>query len=360
MRPMGLLRMLLLPAILASPPALAQVVRDAAVERSGNTLIVHWRDNSPVDVLLSDSPDADAGSARLISAGDRDGQHSLVPAGGGRSYFILRDTRSGSRTRVAERVIPLLQGSNFRDIGGYAGADGHHVRWGMIYRSGGQPMLTDADVRMVGSLGIANLIDLRSDEERVLAPTKLDGIPYNAIGYSMASIMADMARGGSTPSDPTQGMASGYRQFPAQLAPQVRLVFRKLLAREGPIAFNCSAGQDRTGIMTGLVLHALGVPKETIYADYLMSTRLRRPQWELPPIGEAMAATSPIAGYFAAHQKSPDGLKPQSLTAKDGTPFLAYAFDEIERRWGSIDGYLKNEIGLSGNDIAALRASYLE
>ena len=62
-----------------------------------------------------------------------------------RPYFLLRDTTDSSVTRVAERLVPLKLGPNFRDIGGYAGTGGRHVRWGLIYRAGATPMLSAQD-----------------------------------------------------------------------------------------------------------------------------------------------------------------------------------------------------------------------
>src|SRR3546814_16616904 len=77
--------------------------------------------------------------------------------------------------RVAERALPLEHGSNFRDIGGYPAAGGKHVRWGMIFRSGGTPLLNDADEQRIGALKLGEMVDLRSSEERVLAPTRISG-----------------------------------------------------------------------------------------------------------------------------------------------------------------------------------------
>lgn len=352
-------------AMSVSPAALAGTIADPVVKRvAPDRLAVRWKDVDAVDILQADRADTAAASAKLISAKDKDGVHEVEVAGTTRPYFLLRDTRSGDVVRVAERVLPLEQGSNFRDVGGYAAAGGKHVRWGMIYRSGGQPLLTDADVQEVKDLRIANLVDLRSDEERVIAPTRLDGIPYNAVGYSMAGILASMAQGAKGgPSDPAkamEGMANGYRAFSTQLAPQLRIIFAKLLSKEGPLLYNCSAGQDRTGFTTAIILSALGVPRETIYADYLLSTPSRRTQWELPPISDAMAQTSPTASFFAAMQKNPAFAKPNPLMTTDGTPFLTYAFQGIDAKYGSVDAYLEQEIGVSKVDLAALRATYLE
>ena len=145
-----------------------------------------------------------------------------------------------------------------------------------------------------------------------------------------------------------------------QLKPQLRIVFARLLSKDGPLLYNCSAGQDRTGFVSAMILSALGVPRDVIYRDYVLSTPSRRPQYEVPPMSDAVAQSSPIAGMFAQMQKGGAMAKANPLVLPDGTPFLTYAFAEIDKRWGSVDAYLAQEIGLTPVDIAALRTTYLE
>ena len=235
---------------LAAPPA------DAAVESgTAGSLIVHWTSPDPVDVLVADHADAPAAKARLVSVRDRDGSHLITLPGERRSYFVLRNSRTGEIARVAERPVPLERGSNFRDIGGYAAAGGKHVRWGMIYRSGATPLISETDQNRIRALGLANMIDLRSDEERVLAPSRIEGVPYTAIGYRMGDLNV------------AGGMEPVYRNLPKAMAPQLKQVFAKLLRDEGPLVYNCSAGQDRTGFVTAMILTALGTPRDVILAD---------------------------------------------------------------------------------------------
>jgi protein-tyrosine phosphatase len=212
--------------------------------------------------------------------------------------------------------------------------------------------LTEADVAKVKELGLTDMIDLRSSEERVIAPTRITGIRYSAVNYSMMTMLGDRRA-------LTNGSAL-YHNFPAFFAPQLRIVFDDLLRKQGPIVYNCSAGQDRTGFATAMVLSALGVPRATIIADYHLSTAYRRPENELPPIDDVMAKTSPVATMFAALQKSPMAKVAQPLKEADGTPFLAGAFAEIDAKWGSVDAYLEKEVGVTKGDLALLRATYLE
>lgn len=339
-------------ALATASPALA--LADARVERlDGETLAVRWTAARPVDVLVSDTPDAPLRRASLVSPADTDGQHRLAVPAGQRRYVLLKERGTGQWLRVAERVLPLEAGSNFRDVGGYAAAGGRHVRWGLIYRSAGQPLLTPADQAQIARLGLANLVDLRSAEERRLAPTRIQNIRDNAVGYSMTALMPKAS------ATPIRNGSTLYRGFPTLLAPHLRLVFDRLLNERGALAYNCSAGQDRTGFVTAMILSALGVPRATIMADYTLSTELRRPQYEMPPIDPALAASDPVARMFAAYQ-TPQAAKPTPLVEADGTPFLAGAFAEITEKYGSVEAYLEREAGLTPARRKALQAAYLE
>jgi protein-tyrosine phosphatase len=344
---------------LAPSPALAPVatarVHDAIVSRvDGGTLVVDWQARGPVDVYLATRPDAPLQASRPVRADVRTGHARLVAPASPRPYLRLRDRADGTIVTVAERLLPLAQGSNFRDLGGYPAADGRTVRWGLLYRAGATPLLTDQDIALVRGLGLASMVDLRSDEERRLAPTRLaDQVHQDAVPYSMMALFA-----GSPGKTPTNGGAL-YRHFPTLLAPQVRLVFDRLKAHAGPVEYNCSAGQDRTGFMTALILSALGTPRAVILRDYDLSTALRRPEWEMPRI-DAAKASDPVAKLFAGYQANPAMARPQPLHDPDGRPFLASALDEIDSRYGSVAAYLAQVAGVTPQDIAALRRLYTE
>ncbi|MBO9671225.1 MAG: tyrosine-protein phosphatase [Sphingobium sp.] len=342
--------------LVTTGPAFGRI-SNANVERvDAGQLRLTWTASGAVDVLAADRADAPIASAHMVSAADKDGIETISVDPVKRTYFLLRDKKDGTVTRLSERVLPLAQGSNFRDIGGYATADGKHVRWGMIYRSGASAMLSPADLGQIKALGLVNMLDLRSDEERQLAPTKIDGVPYSAVGYSMGTLLAGMGANGGTP----QNGAALYHNLPAMLAPQMKLLFDILKRGDGPLQYNCSAGQDRTGFATALVLSALGVPRETIYRDYLLSTKYRQPKNEMPHIDVAKFPDNVAAQLFSRYQDNPAYMTPQPLQEADGTPFLKGAFDEIDAKWGSVNGYLEKELGVSRGDLALLKARYLE
>src|SRR3546814_10097930 len=158
---------------------------------------------------------------------------------------MRREQRDGGMIRVAERALPLEHGSNLRDIGGYPAAGGKHVRVGMIFRSGGTPLLNDADEQRIGALKLGEMVDLRASEERVLAPTRIYGVLYTAVGYSMGTMSANMNL-----ADPMQRMCAVYRDFPQQLVPQLRVLFDTLLAKEGPVVYNCRSEEHTSELQS--------------------------------------------------------------------------------------------------------------
>jgi len=334
----------------------ASLTAEPRVERlDAKYVVVTWTASAPVNVYLSKRPDAGTSEAKLVSEADPDGRHTVMVTESTRCYFLLHDAVDGSVVRVSERILPLERGSNFRDVGGYAAAGGKHVRWGKIYRSGATPLLSDHDIAYIRTLGLGSMIDLRSTEERQLAPTRLtgQGIRYIAIDYPFM-------RPKNPPSTGTKISTAVSRRYGGKLltalAPQYRAIFIEMLSRKEPIAYNCGAGQDRTGVGTALILSALGVPREKVLEDYHLSTLHRRPENELPIIDLAKYPDNPVAALLSQARKA----KPQPLYSADGRSLLAETFDEIETRWGSVENYLEQVLDVGPAELAILREQYLE
>jgi protein-tyrosine phosphatase len=326
-------------------------VADASVERTvQGQLVIHWQDNAPVDVIEGDMPDPAKG--KLVARAIAKGTFQMSAPPHARHYFFLKDTRDKTVVTVAERVLPLDQGSNFRDLGGYPAASGKTVRWGLLFRSGATPLLTEPDQAEIARLGLQQMIDLRSSEERQLAPSRITGVPYTAVDYSFGAIMP---KGAFSPE-------TGYPAMIDLLDPQLKLLFATLLRKQAPVVTNCSAGQDRTGIASAILLSALGVPRDAIIKDYLLSPQFRHPENEMPAVDLAQFPGNAAAAMFA-HYRPADGKpvpKPTPLLTADGTPFLMFAFAEIDRRWGSMDSYLEKQLGIGPAERAQLRRDYLE
>ena len=353
--PSSMKRPLLMAALLAALScghgAIGRTSHEVAERTEAGQVMLAWQAEGPVDVYVTDDPDAPLDKAQLLSKANRAGRYA-VAAPSHRSYFLLRDRADGTITPVAERALPLDGGTNFRDLGGYVGAGGKHVRWGRIFRSGSTATLSDHDRAYVAALGIGDLVDLRSSEERELAPNRVDGVHYHAVGYPLSAMIPQLR----APDMRSSEKGGGYSELPAFLTPQVRIVFRSLLADQAPVAYFCMGGQDRTGVVSALILSALGVPRDVIEADYQATIRYRRAGVGMARITPEMARTNPVAAFFARYQDVP----PQPLYDAQGRSLLDSTFTAIEARWGSVDGYLKQAVGLTHADLLQLREHYLE
>lgn len=255
------------------------------------------------------------------------------------------------------RLIQLEQSSNLRDLGGYRTVDGKQVKWGRLYRSGAPTMLTPADLAAIEDMGILTAIDLRSVEERRIAPSLLADPEQRQVvqfDYSLREMMQSM------PAVVPGGVKSStYAMALTALAPMFRQSFTALPAEDGAVLYHCSAGQDRTGLLSALILSALGVPRATILADYHLSTPSRRPQYEMPQIDLAKHPGDPVAAFFARLQQR-ESHAAEPLYDENGVSLLAAAFDHIDQTWGSTENYLRKVVGLTDEDFTRLRAAYLE
>lgn len=262
-----------------------------------------------------------------------------------------------------DRHIKLEGSSNFRDIGGYRTRDGRHMRWGCVYRSGTMHQFSASTWRWMSARGIRAVCDLRSIEERELAPTRWGGPPHTRqIGadYGATHLFPNTADSHETG---VNAVSDGlYVTLPRLLAPSFRAMFNALLEAQTPLVVHCTAGQDRTGLAIGLLLHVLGVPHNTIVEDYLLSTRCRLIENEIQPADILSASNhNAFAHYYARvlERHGTAALGPRELVDRSGKALLLRAFAGIEAEWASLDHYLQEALNLRPTDIVALQRTCL-
>jgi len=258
-----------------------------------------------------------------------------------------------------ERLLPLQGGSNFRDLGGYQTVDNKTVRRGLLFRSAVMTGLTEQDQRYLQQFGFDTVVDLRSREELELYPNQWApkaGLNYLNHDYSMKVISGSMTSASGAPTD----MGSLYKSMPYTLKPQLKLYFDQAINGAAPLVVNCSAGQDRTGIASALMLSALGVPREVVVADYQLSTEFRRPQIERGNVDLKAAAQTNDFARMMLRYASAESSKASPLVTQDGTPYLVFALTQIEEDYGSIPAYLEQELDVSAADIQRLQQQYLQ
>lgn len=258
-----------------------------------------------------------------------------------------------------DRVVPLEGGFNFRDCGGYATVDGRRVHAGRLYRSGALARLTQSDVGRLHSLGLRSVCDLRRSDERALHPSPSFQPHVRRFEWETsteASPIRDRAFASAATLDEARGaMHAMYRRLPHSLQPRLTGVFEALeCAGEGAVVVHCSAGKDRTGVAIALVLDALGVPRETILADYEYTNVAVDLARHLLGAGEEGLGIAATAAPILA-------LSPAARTAvlDAHRSYLEATFAAIESRHGTVDAYLQQELRITPQRLQALRAGWL-
>jgi protein-tyrosine phosphatase len=342
-------------ATLSSPTPAAARETASLARIDADSVMLDRGDIVPVGMWISKDDRIDTTDqtvdAAVVKAVAKGGKVTLPLPARERRYILLKD-KSGAVAVAGERVLPIEQGSNFRDIGGYVTKDGRTVRWGKAFRSGAMPLFTEADYTLVQQLGVGSVVDLRSLEEREVAPDQIDdrtGALFIANDYSLKPLMANYGKGNGE---------NSYKGMEKMLAPQFRSLYRRIEANEGAVVYHCSAGQDRTGMATAMLYDMLGVDRDTILKDYHMSTALRRPQYEMPKVNPADYPNNPILKYyFNADDKKRTTAEP--LYTPSGASHLAQFFTYIDSQYGGSEGYMRKVLGLTDADIASLRATML-
>ncbi len=216
------------------------------------------------------------------------------------------------------RHLNLAGASNFRDLGGYPGKNGRAVRWRQIFRSNHLGHLTEADIEVLRGLGLKCAFDFRGTEERVAAMCGVEEITVHSLPIEptvVAALRARLASGVALSSaDALDVMRDSYRNYVRQNTPNFRALFAHLLEDRAPLVIHCTAGKDRTGFACALILHALGVPDQTIAEDYLLTNRFYR---------RDRTASSDL----------PEEVK--QVLARVEASFLAAAFDAIHADYGA-------------------------
>jgi protein-tyrosine phosphatase len=313
-------------------------------------------DSHKVEIFASNDA---AGSTGLQSLRKTSETTVTLRAGkpGERMYFFVKPDH-GKRVEVSIRRLPLEGTPNFRDLGGYETTDGHFVQWGKIYRSGVLSYLTPSDLTYLSQLGVRVVCDFRTEQENQAAPEKwVDGgevehislpIGNDSTGHTLTS-MQDMLAKNPTPEQLRAWMTNTYSDFAFRAAPEYAKVFVQLKENRLPLLYHCSAGKDRTGVFSAFVLLTLGVPEETVLADYALTTKYLK---------EDTAANHKMVANAGSGLNRLSPEQRAVLMAADPA-YLKSTLDAINAKYGSFDNYRRQELGVSDGDVEKLKSRLL-
>ena len=275
------------------------------------------------------------------------------------------------QTDINKRYLDFEGTTNFRDLGGYVGHNGKTVKWGQIFRADALNKLTDKDIALLEAMKLKTIVDFRSpkeivdNEDKAIKDTVYFNLNPKAEVAQLASAspandkqkidkllsIANSDQGESYFLVHSDDMAKQMRKLvsdPVAIS-QYQKLMELLLADDGaPLVYHCRGGKDRTGVATMFILLALGVSKDQIYSDYILTNTYKEVRNEMR-MDEYRNLTD--------NQNILDYLR-NLLLAKE--EYLDAAFDEMIKVSGSSDNYLRQVLMIDDDKLTTLRNRYLE
>ncbi|WP_318241466.1 tyrosine-protein phosphatase [Cellulomonas avistercoris] len=264
----------------------------------------------------------------------------------------------GAAADADPHVVVSTSLANLRDVGGWATADGRTVRRGVAFRSAELRAPAIADDPAIAALGVGTVVDLRTEAERAALP---DVLPAGARGVHADVLALDPQAPAFDPGellrrpqeagevlaalDPAGRMRQTYVDLVVGDAARTgyATLLRELLGdTAAPVLYHCTAGKDRTGWATTVLLLAVGVGEADARTEYLA----------VNPAVRAMYA--PLLQQFAAVGGDPRLLVPLLEVREE---YLDAALGAVREHFGSVDGYLRDGLGLGADEVGALHAT---
>ncbi|MGW5342052.1 tyrosine-protein phosphatase [Streptomyces sp. HUAS TT3] len=253
-------------------------------------------------------------------------------------------TATSTHHHPHRRHIPFDRLHNFRDLGGYRGADGRTVAWGALYRADSLGKLRvgeGADWDRFLALGVRTVIDLRYPWEieakgRIPEQHRFTyaNLSIEHRPYDQAAIDPDI--------DPWRYLADRFGEVAEDGVEEIRQVIELIATGPaGPAVFHCTSGKDRTGLVAALLLTLLGVSEEDVLADFALTE---------------LATERLLADW---HASNPDRTMRWPSYGRAPAVVLSLVLADLSARYGSTAGYLADRVGITASTERDLRARYL-
>ena len=246
--------------------------------------------------------------------------------------------------------IPIEGSLNFRDFGGYETERGGRVRTNVLFRCG---MLADIPERAFddfSSLEIDVICDLRREDEAEMSPTPIAS-PFKGRRHipiepgTSHELRNSMTTSQHSAEERGEFMKVITREIATDWTDAYRFVMRGLLETNGGFLIHCTAGKDRTGFGVAVIHQLLGVSRENVFKDYLLTN-------ESTDLIERIR-------FRMSEQAVEIDEATLEVIARVRRPYLEAALDAIDAEFGGIRGYLE-AVGLGEVEITELRERYLQ
>ncbi len=253
------------------------------------------------------------------------------------------------------RILQFEGVPNFRDYGGYATACGRGLKPARLYRSGNHHRASEADLQAMAALDLAVIVDLRRRSERDREPSRRwPGFGAQVIENDIADVgkpWEEELKGADPTVEYFRMVSRGWYQrnpFEPRLLDLYARYFTALAECDGAVLVHCAAGKDRTGLLCALTHHLAGVHRDDLVEDFLLTNTA---------VAESQAPL--VAELITRHTgriPSDEALRTaMGVNAGD----LEAAFEVMQVRYGSLDGYLEQALGVDAGKRKAIEARLL-
>lgn len=264
-----------------------------------------------------------------------------------------------------KQSIPLTSVRNARELGGYNTIDGGRVKSGLLLRTAKLAEISDKDIKtLVEKYNVGDVVDFRFDMEMIDQEDKPIG---NSAHHQLDVMDLSGFDAESMPDDSTMdfailvnlmeqiGMTDGsiYISFlENEKGRKGYGKFFRILLESAPdraVLWHCTSGKDRTGLAAMLILSALGVDEETIISDYILTNTYN--QKRITALKEMLSRQ----GYDDEFVK-----KAPLVFEGVNESFMRNAISHLKSNYGSVNGYIREVLGVNDNDIKDLKKLYLD
>ncbi|MCL2649655.1 MAG: tyrosine-protein phosphatase [Candidatus Azobacteroides sp.] len=312
--------------------------------------VVKWETfpvmNGTVKIYRSDNPDNFSNKLVELELPIQDGIAVMKKNNSSRSYFKLV---FGKQMQVitSNKIISTDNIVNLRALGGYYNDSDRQVKWGKIYRSGALSKASQADIALIKSLHIKTVIDLRTDEEIAKSPSahfteQTFSLPLK--GFDPQSMIEKVINGRMKKGDALVSQQDLYASIIRNNTNNFKRYFEILADSSNyPIIICCTLGKDRTGIVSAFTLAILGVDREQIHQDYMLSNL-------------CMDLNTIVS---RADTLSPEVQEALTILLASKRQIMEYTWKYIDKQYGSLDNYFEKELGITAKQRQRLKNTLL-
>ena len=289
------------------------------------------------------------------------------------AYFVIKTADNTYSTNIfSERLIPLNNAINIRDMGGYKAKDGRYLKWGLLYRGDQLTNLDDEDQQIVTNHQIGTIVDYRSPHERKYHPNKfiptvleiLNCDPRSSFSEAAANVvdlkgenekLVQSLENGEVPekyiNDRGENVIESYQDLVTSPVAQKSYgrMLKAVVRHEClPLLHHCRGGKDRTGFGSMLILLLLNINDDEIVQDYMLTKEIRKKRNQLKyELYSELVQKKSYLDYLMA-----------MIDTRES--YIKAAISKIYELYGTSENYFQKHFGFTKEEINSARDFYLE